>query len=89
MSIWMRDRMSVQITQWDRQYNCTYVDFEDKKNECRARWRVYEGYVAKWVARPKIRLRSTFLEHIAFVFRVSPICKAAIYHSGAHNYELL
>lgn len=50
---------------------------------------VYEGYMQKWVARPKIRLRSTFLEHIAFVFRVSPICKAAIYHSGAHSYELL
>jgi len=49
----MKDRMSIQITQWNRECNCTYLDFDDKKNELRPRWGFYEGYVAKWVARPK------------------------------------
>lgn len=57
----MKDGISSQITQRDSQCNCNYLDFEDKKSEFRARWGFYEGYVAKWVARPKIMFRSSFL----------------------------
>lgn len=44
--------------------------------------------LGKIVTRSKLTFRSTFLEHIGFMFRFSPVFKSATYPSGAYNYEL-